>query len=215
MRNLKRILRHGFYPRYCPEYTLDPDDRRAAAAGLSPLRAAPMVCFCDLPLSLINKHLAEYGNFGIGVDKDWGRENGAAPVIYTHQNARTLRSISDLSSEASELTTSTARNRRSLLPAYTKPVTGAAWRNNKVAPNVRFYDEREWRYVPDLREAGSIFLPRSDYCNMSKIKALHKRLASRYALRVHPDYISYLILPDLSSIFAADSIRDLSLLVTA
>lgn len=57
MDHLKGILKDGFFPRYCPEYTLDPVDRKAASKRRPPMRAAPMVCFCDLPLSLIRKHL--------------------------------------------------------------------------------------------------------------------------------------------------------------
>jgi hypothetical protein len=69
MDDLKSILKHGFFPHYCPEYTLDPVDRKAASKGNPPMRAVPLVCFCDLPLSLIGKHLDEYGNFGIGLKK--------------------------------------------------------------------------------------------------------------------------------------------------
>jgi len=91
---LKGILKNGFFPHYCPEYTIDRHDRAAAAKGRHPSRATPMVCFCDLPLSLIGKHLEEYGHFGIGLDKKWGIKNGVAPVIYTHSRAKTHPSIS-------------------------------------------------------------------------------------------------------------------------
>jgi hypothetical protein len=33
-----------------------------------------MVCFCDLPLSLIGKHLDEYGDFAIGLERHWGAQ---------------------------------------------------------------------------------------------------------------------------------------------
>lgn len=69
---IRSILKDGFFPHYCPEYTLDPEDRRAASRRHHPMRAIPMVCFCDLPLSLIAKHLKEYGCFGIGMTKRWG-----------------------------------------------------------------------------------------------------------------------------------------------
>jgi hypothetical protein len=55
--------------------------------------AIPMVCFCDLPLSLIKKHVEEYGGYGIGLNKTWGVKNGVAPVIYTHSRAKTRPSV--------------------------------------------------------------------------------------------------------------------------
>ncbi len=83
MNNLKGILKHGFFPRYCLEYTFDRADSTAAAEKRSPMRAAPLVSFCDLPLSLIHKHLQEYGPFGIGLHKKWGIGNGVTRC-FTH-----------------------------------------------------------------------------------------------------------------------------------
>lgn len=36
--------------------------------------AIPMVCFCDIPLLRINEHKSKYGNYAIGFDKDFLKE---------------------------------------------------------------------------------------------------------------------------------------------
>jgi len=190
MDHLKGILKNGFFPRYCPEYTLDSVDRKAASKRRPPTRAAPMVCFCDLPLSLIRKHLKEYGNFGIGLDKKWGLENRVAPVIYTHAKAQTRQPVLRLTAKAAQSNDETAANDLKVLVAYTKPFVGPAWRNSRVEQRVRFYDEREWRYVPE-----PLFLDWKDYVDESKRTELHKRFEKQYALLIPPDVIQYLIVP--------------------
>jgi hypothetical protein len=196
MENLKSILKNGFYPRYCPEYTLDPLDQKAVSDGISPMRAAPLVCFCDLPLSLIRKHLAEYGHFGIGLSKEWGFKHGVTPVIYTHRGAQTFEPISHLVAEAEKSSDRTSRSDLMILAAYTKPYVGAAWRDNKVQPDVRFYDEREWRYVPVVGGGNSLFLSREDYADGAKRNALQEGFKTHDALSIHPDHIQYLVVPE-------------------
>jgi|ERR1017187_2565658 hypothetical protein len=194
---LKGILKNGFFPRYCPEYTLEPGDRRAASQRRPPMHAVPMVSFCDLPMSLIRKHLSEYGPYGIGVAKAWGLKSGVAPVIYTHQRAQTRRPVSRLTARAVRMGDEGAASDLKLLAAYTKPFLGPAWRERtrpRYQPRVRFYDEREWRYVPRLR-GSDLFLRWADYHDTSKRASLHEGL-EKLALPVHPDFIMYLILPD-------------------
>jgi hypothetical protein len=195
MNNLKGILKHGFFPRYCLEYTFDRADRAAAAEKRPPMRAAPLASFCDLPLSLIHKHLKEYGPFGIGLHKKWGIGNGVTPVLYTYAGARTRQPVLRLITRAAKTVDQTAVTDLELLAAYTKPFEGHAWRNNRVQRNVRFYDEREWRYVPDVRRDEKLFLNREDYDNTVKRNELQKRFEKHDALPIHPDDIQYLIVP--------------------
>jgi hypothetical protein len=187
MADLKRILKHGFSPHYCPEYTLDPVDRKAALKRHPPTHAVPMVCFCDLPLSLIRKHLKKYGNYGIGLTKQWGRRNGVAPVIYTHPRTQTRL--------LSRLTARTAANDLKLLSAYTKPYLGPEWKDKGGKLKVRFYDEREWRYVPVLRGGEPLFLDWKDYHNKEKRNRLHNYFKKQNALPILPYDIQYLIVP--------------------
>ena len=165
--HIKSILAEGFFPHYCPEYTLDGADRKAARSGCHPMYAIPMVCFCDLPLSLIKKHLREYGMYGIGLDKTWGVRNGVAPVIYTHSKAKTRPSVSRLVTGAPAANADQASTDMKYLAAYSKPFEGAAWRNDRREKQVRFYDEREWRYVPTDPGAAPLFLRWNDYDDMS------------------------------------------------
>ena len=44
--------------------------------------AIPMVCFCDIRLSDISDHTAEYGYYGIGLAKKWGIKTKLNPVTY-------------------------------------------------------------------------------------------------------------------------------------
>jgi hypothetical protein len=158
--------------------------------------AAPLVCFCDLPLSLIRKHISEYGDYGIGLTKQWGIKNGLSPIIYTHKTAQTWPPILRLSANAEKNNDKTVANDLMRLAAYTKPISGAAWRNNVVEPKVHFYDEREWRYVPVVRGGEPLFLRRGGYTNAHKTNTLNKRLKAKYALPIHPDDVQYLIVPD-------------------
>jgi hypothetical protein len=167
---LKGILKNGFFPRYCLEYTLEPGDRRAASKRRPPMHAVPMVCFCDLPMSLIGKHYEKYGPYGIGLDKAWGLKNGVAPVIYTHRRAQTRQPILRLTSIAVKTGNEKAEKDLKVLAAYTKPFVGPAWRERnrpRFQPGVRFYDESEWRYVPRVR-GSDLFLSWKDYKDTSK-----------------------------------------------
>jgi hypothetical protein len=193
LNNLKSILKNGFFPHYCPEYTLDPADKNAASKNRPPMRAAPMVCFCDLPISLICKHLNEYGSFGIGLRKDWGLKNGLAPVIYTHPNAQTRAPILSLTAKAVK-TVALTKDDPQVLAAYTKPFLGPAWKG-KTVPDIHFYDEREWRYVPTVEPGEPLFLTVEEYENAATKDKAHRRLRRKFALTIHPDDIQYLILP--------------------
>ena len=45
-----------------------------------------VVCFCDLPFSLISEHVSEYGRYCIGLSKEWGMSLGITPIRYVHHN---------------------------------------------------------------------------------------------------------------------------------
>jgi Putative abortive phage resistance protein AbiGi, antitoxin len=193
---LKGILKNGFFPRYCLEYSLEPGDRKTASKRRPPMYAVPMVCFCDLPMSLIHKHLKEYGPYGIGLDKAWGLKSGVAPVIYTHRKAQTRQPIIHLTTKAVRTGDEKAANDLKVLAAYTKPFVGPAWRERarpRFQTRVRFYDEREWRFVPRVR-GSDLFLSWKDYKDTSKRRSLHKNF-EKLALAIQPDFIMYLILP--------------------
>jgi len=195
MDNLKSILKYGFFPHYCPEYTLDAADVKAAKKRLPPSRAVALVSFCDLPLSLIRKHLDEYGEFGIGLTKEWGHRNGVTPVIYTHSKAQTRKPLVRLTEAAEKGSSEETKKDLMLLAAYTKPFAGPAWRNNKVQRKVLFYDEREWRHLASTRASEPLFLDQKDYANYSKVARLQSRFRKTQSLHICPDDVQYLIVP--------------------
>ncbi|MBK7939216.1 MAG: hypothetical protein IPJ82_20015 [Lewinellaceae bacterium] len=160
--NLVGILINGFKPRYCLE---DFFTFKYTSGGGAFEMAVPMVCFCDIPLSKIKGHLSDYGGFGIGLTKEWGIKNGVTPILYVNQDSETTKYIrADLITMANNPEKSTNpqlhENFLGLLRfiRFTKPYEGKFWRNGGymkdekgVEKMVRFYDEREWRYVPDIK----------------------------------------------------------------
>lgn len=79
---LEQILEHGFWPRYSEEILFD------GIANEEGFRMhVPMVCFCDIPLTRIEKHQEVYSNYGIGLTKEWGIANQLNPVFYVQHEA--------------------------------------------------------------------------------------------------------------------------------
>jgi len=145
---LKLILENGFWPRYCLE------DVNWLGYDKFDYVAYPMVCFCDIPLSRISEHIGFYGEFGLGLTRQWANLNGLNPILYSAGNNSLTNSFRDLNSHAnkldgedSELCKITMR----YLLAHTKPTSGRMVIDG--APVEKdFYQESEWRYVPQGEE---------------------------------------------------------------
>ena len=154
--NLLQILKNGFSLKYCKEDFFWKQKK---------LRYAyPMICFCDIPLSEVKKHLESYGHYGIGLKKDWAVKKGLNPVLY-------LEKESSLSETLMQQIMRFDKNKKELKTNPNTPKIDEVWRqelitlcshiknydgdliiNGKEINNYRFYDEREWRYVPTKLE---------------------------------------------------------------
>lgn len=73
---LKGILRNNFRITYCKE-TIQLDKQTVTFH-------VPMVSFCDIPLFEIKNHIDSYGNYGLGLTKEWAIKNKLNPVIYIY-----------------------------------------------------------------------------------------------------------------------------------
>jgi hypothetical protein len=194
MGTLESILINEFYPRFCLE-TL-------AFHPTSPDRevAIPLVSFCDIPLSQIKNHAKLYGSYAIGLSKEWGLRQGITPVSYTHRLSPLPEAVYLMVEEIRTLTAKKDFWERNLYTAsvYLKPYEGKLWRRDKYVDGIRFYDEREWRYVPTFDQtlaAGfdtSPVLRKADFLNQNLVDEGNKKL-QRCKLSFEPNDIKYLI----------------------
>lgn len=141
------ILRNEFQPGYCVE-DIGLSDKVTKVA-------IPMVSFCDIPLSQIKNHVETYGVYGIGMNKEWANRNHLNPVLYLNKDSAltgNLREIyyglKNLDVEEPEKL-NIAKSSYLKLLRYIKPYQGDFLRSETLPNDVRFYDEREWRYTPE------------------------------------------------------------------
>lgn len=145
LETLQKILGGlSFWPRYCEEYCWNTS------------LAVPMCCFCDIPLSQINNHMKFYGSYGIGLSKDWAINNKLInPVFYI-----TKKYLSFLKMFIQDHNIPNQEKIKQLVTRM-KPCVG---KNIRKLPNgetkeysaYKFYNEREWRYVPNSLDINEI-----------------------------------------------------------
>ena len=147
---LTGILIDEFRPRYALEDLGHTFGR--ARDERDPTIGIPMVCFCDIPLSQTIDHVQTYGNYALGLTKDWGMRSSVAPVIYSDPEGGTAKSILDLYERADpdppggrDAPASLADSSSDLFAFSSRK--GRFHRRGKPARHVKFYDEPEWRYV--------------------------------------------------------------------
>jgi len=215
---VKGILQDGFKVKYCLE------DNQVKTGKIS--AAVPMVSFCDIPLSEIKNHISKYGSYGIGIKKDWAVKNGLNPVLYIERNSILGESLREAMMEFTKKDTTAIRTplQKKLLDTvrYLKNYQRDLNRKGEVFKDYRFYDEREWRYVPDITHEPIIISPKQ-YLNPDIKKRANEQIG-KVKLPFEAKHISYIILKDdteisefiefLRKCFKRSSLEDVDTLIT-
>ncbi len=201
LNNLLGILNNTFYPRYCyDEFDLIDNDQQHFLED-----AIPMVCFCDIPLSMLMNHIKRYGNYGLGMTKQWGLRKGLNPVVYFNKNSHLANQFATITNgllfdhgEVGQAFHETS--------GYMKPYEGTLFRRGRrPKDNVRFYDEHEWRYLP----AKSVLtenhieplIQRHRYMNSKELEEANRKLEiTPTRLSFQADDIKYIIISEESQI---------------
>jgi hypothetical protein len=189
--------------------------------GLQEKVAIPMVSFCDIPLSQAKAHISDYGRYGIGLSKSWGIQHGISPVIYTYQGSALTASLCkclhwihvnylkakpdpgaladyapNITEQKKEQSAEYLKQWDQLLmiQCFLKPYEGPLHKKGKTIENVRFYNEREWRFVADLN--GDLFnylLNEKDYNDIATRKKANEEIQKRSRINFGYSDIKYII----------------------
>lgn len=191
--NILGILRGSFYPRYSLEkYRLGDD---TIEAGF------PLISFCDIPLSQLKNHISTYGPYGIGMSMEWAEEKGLNPILYMKADSSIFRIIRDIIMGMRQADCDgQVQDHENLIRnirAFLKPYEGEFTRRGKKM-KVRFYNEREWRYVPPF-EDGLPLLNKS-FFSKRDLKGGEDRKLRKYKLDYGPDDIRYIIVKEENEI---------------
>ena len=185
---LKQSIEEGLWPRYCIEKKWHGKDF-----------VIPMLCFCDIPLSQVKDHIGRYGCYGIGVTKNFARKNKITPVTYIHQGSLMYNKIDYYISRFSNSSMNRKRmDLKELMLYYIKKVSGY---NDYSEKKCKFYNEREWRYVPSITPDIHLEIIVRDYDENLIKNELSKRTES-CKLKLTPDDIAYIIVNEQSEIRA-------------
>lgn len=106
-----------------------------------------MVSMCDLPFSEMSSYQGKYGDYAIGLSRDWGVQHKFNPVWYC--DAKSMAADA-LRNGFKNLTDDQSKDILLLINilSHVKLVEGELTRHNYKC--YRFYDEREVRFVPSL-----------------------------------------------------------------
>lgn len=135
----------SFWPKYCEEYCWG---KRFAV---------PMSCFCDIPLSQIGNHMKWYGSYGLGLAKTWGTNKGVCPVFYVSKNTFSLLNsvIKDENGTNQCKVRKIMTRIKKVKGLNIRKITGSVEKKKK---NYLYYNEREWRYVPAMKNFKDLVL---------------------------------------------------------
>jgi hypothetical protein len=193
---LYAILSDAFMVSYAREQIISPTRQLCFAV--------PMVSFCDLRLTELKSFIRQYGDFGIGMTKEWANKSGLNPVWYVSRHAPVIddlmagvETLFDLSQESDDehLDERIAVAYTSTLNAYrfTKNYQGQLVRGGKlINADHRYAEEREWRFVPDY-EANIVPIVNAGYMKTAQEKKNLNKRAAHIKLSFGPDDIKYLV----------------------
>ncbi|MCW0410683.1 hypothetical protein NB709_000559 [Xanthomonas sacchari] len=169
-----------------------------------------MVSFCDLPLSQVKNHITSYGSYGLGLSKEWAKKQKLNPVMYMERDSLLSASYYKAaklltSKENREIAGKQSKDLKDSIYAlidvlgYVKNYQGDVERQDgSVIKDYRFYDEREWRYVPKYE--GYLWIKNNSAFSDNDKKAKAQEKLEEFRLVFEPNDIKYIIIKDESEI---------------
>ena len=196
LNDIKKIFKTGFQPSYCME---------------SNNMAYPMISFCDIPLSQAKNHFEQYGKYVIGLKKEWGVKSKLNPVFYLSENSYIESQIYNAITLCNKLSDddditpiqSKIFELKSLpgdILRFSKPYEGALVRKGETFDDYKFYNEREWRFVPEMEFDGikpALYVKEYEKFKKKNPKKPH---ITNISLKFKPEDIQYIIVENESDI---------------
>lgn len=132
--------------------------------------AIPMISMSDFPFSEIANNKWAYGDYAIGLSREWGIRNRFSPVLYCNRGSHIYRHLTELMDEAIKNGNMDSFFNCVSLFSYMKFVQDTLETRYKKYSNYRFYDEREHRLVLDWRKEtnASLYLSDAEYSDYKK-----------------------------------------------
>lgn len=162
-KSLIRILESGaFHPSYCLE--------TASYLPSNPNFAFAMVCFADLQEFELKDHMSTFSSdVYIKMKKSWAFRHNISPVLYYSEKSTTTNKV--FKSIASYLVDHIEQkddlyNAVNILMGFMKQYKGHYYdkkRKEISSSEKTFYLEREWRYIPLVKNFEAYFLEETAY----------------------------------------------------
>ena len=144
----------------------------------------PMACFCDIPLSMIKEHFDWYGRYGIGIKRTYARQQGVKPVWYVTSESNLVRNLV-------KTKTLSKYERKYLLPYLKQFLGNQYYQKQQKQKRKKFYDEREWRYIPD----NSLVTP---YFGLKDQRDKYTALQNGERMKLDLNMVEYIIIKNES-----------------
>jgi hypothetical protein len=194
--NILGIIENEFYPHYSLE------DWNPLSGEMHPV-AVPMVSFCDIPLSQTANHARHYGYYALGLKKEWGIKNKITPVLYTYRNSAIANPLEDIRKYFISPSPTSVDSRERILESYMKVLQFLKpYKGKKITERgyrgktINFYDEREWRFVPNINwgkdKEFSSFMDYKVYKDINIRQHYNEKIKSK-KLSFEPKDIKYII----------------------
>lgn len=188
--NVETILMDGFFPRLCLE-----DISWVGGEGGIDFAAIPITCFCDIPIARISDHVDFYGEYGIGLSKEWALKNGLNPIFYISSSSPIAQSFTAAicaavrSDSENKKVEDRATGHLHFMWAHAKPLSGNMFIGGKNIEK-SFYLENEWRYVPKI-EGDPIIRLKHYWEDQEKRDEINDKLKKK-ALQFIPSDLRYI-----------------------
>ncbi|WP_236674534.1 abortive infection system antitoxin AbiGi family protein [Xanthomonas arboricola] len=147
--------------------------------------------------------MAFYGDFGIGLTREWAQANGINPIMYMAGENEVTRSFRLIGEHAFKLANEDAKEAAlhtvRYLIAHAKPVEGRMWIDGDPIQKI-FYQESEWQYVPKKSTHFPDYLQKVEYDDMEEREIKNNLTKSHACIKFSPRDIRYIFVKEDSDI---------------